>query len=387
MKRVAVNLLGVVVLLLICTQAARATSADHVFYVGTNQHVYDVSHLAGSTTLTTVDATADAGAGAQLASPSSTFASYFIDSEEFVYFETASGDLGLLYFYNGNWYFEDLTEKTGAPSPGGSTALLGFKISADAYIFYASDQQLIEIYSAGGNVWSWTSPSSLTGQYNALAGPASVAGFTIDSEELIYYINSLTGDVIELYNNGSGWTALNITTAAGAPPAALSGTYPSALTGFSYGLQSHVFFVGTNAHVYQLYENDGGAWSYTDLTANSGAPTVQDAWQLASFYYNSRFWLFYGAFYGAPGYMEVIPLYAAVNTDVWNSQALISVGDASSLLTGYDDTESNTAHVYCINGQYATEAYTAAASNSFTILTYESGQPLAPGNGVGGTFH
>jgi hypothetical protein len=153
MKRVAVDLLGVVVLLLICTQAARATSTDHVFYVGTNQHVYDVSHLAGSTTLTAVDATA-AATGAPLASPSSTFASYFIDSEEFVYFETAGGDLGLLYFYNGKWYFDDLAEKSGAPSPGGSTALLGFKINADAFIFYVTDGEVVEVFSTGGNVWS-----------------------------------------------------------------------------------------------------------------------------------------------------------------------------------------------------------------------------------------
>lgn len=226
----------------------------------------------------------------------------------------------------------------------------------------------------------------LTGQLDALAGPSSLAGFTIDSEELIYYLNSFTGDVIELYNNDDGWAALNITTAAGAPPAALSGTYPSALTGFSYGLQSHVFFVGTNAHIYQLYEDDGGPWTYTDVSASAGG-LVQSQWQLASFYYNSQFWVVYGSYLDT-GFNEIEPLYEAVNGTEWIFKTEVSIGNAGSLISAYADTESNASHIYCINGETVIEAFTAAGGNTFTDINY-NGQPpvIEGGDGIGGSFH
>jgi hypothetical protein len=72
-----------------------------------------------------------------------------------------------------------------------------------------------------------------------------LAGFTIASERLIYYLAQVSGNVHveELYNNGAAWVNVDITAAAGAPPVSLEAPLGlSGLTGFSYGLQAHVFY-------------------------------------------------------------------------------------------------------------------------------------------------
>jgi hypothetical protein len=407
MKKLVANLLGIVVLLVVCTQVAHATSADHVFSVGANQHVYDTYHTAGSTTLTTVDATAGAS-GAPLAATGSTLAGYFIDSEEFLYFVTTGAHLGLLYLYNGSWHYEDLTALTGAPalpcytlSPcvGSETTLMGFSDNSKPFIFYSDGTQIIEIWGSSGT-WYWDNLSASTQAPFAAVGlyqqPTPLTGFTIDSEALLYYVDT-TGNVQELYDDGNGWVNVNITSQAAAPPASVSAPFGlTALAGFSDGLQAHVFYVTSNGHVHRLYSASGSPWSNTDLTTNASAPAAAFPWALGGFVYNSRYWVFYDQATSEDVY-AIQGIYAPVNTDTWTTETVVAAGTSIStpyvtdyLLTAYADTSSNTAHIFFVafylSTDFIEEAVTSAGSNTWGTDLYFD-QPAVRGYALGGTFH
>jgi hypothetical protein len=382
MKKLTAKFLGVVVLLLVCGHVARATSTDHVFYVGTNQHVYDVSHVDLSTTLTTVDASGGA-LGAPLAATNSPLAGYFIDSEEFIYYASTSSDLIVLYLSGGSWHFTNLTTTLGVvASPG--DAFIGFALGAKPYLFIGGGGSITEVWGSGG-VWHLENP---TASGSGIFGPASLAGFTINSEILLYYIAEVEGKghVEEAYNNGAGWVNVDVTAAAGAPPVSVFAPLNlSGLTGFSYGLQAHVYYLAADGDVYQLYSDDGSPWTYTDMTTVSGGPPAVYPQQLASFYYNSRYSVFSASSYG--GYGLVNYLYAPVNTDTWTNYEAFADDNPSSLLSSFNNTTSNTAHIFMILGSSILETYTTGAlSNSWGDLLYSSA-PAVQGNTLGSTFH
>jgi hypothetical protein len=388
MKKLTAKFLGTVVLLLVCSHVARASSTDHVFYVGANQHVWDVSHVDLSTTLTAVDVTMSA-AGSPLPATNSPLAGYFIDSEEFIYYASTASDLIVLYLSGGSWHYTNLSTSLGVFA-GPGEAFVGFALGAKPYLFIEAGGSVEEVWGSGG-VWHLVNAGA--GAPSGILGPASLAGFTIDSEILIYYIalvesgGQQEGHVEQLINNGEGWVNVDITAAAGAPPVSVFAPLNlSGLTGFSHGLQAHVYYLDANGHVHQLYSNDGSPWTDTDMTMASGGPAAVYPSQLESFYYNSRYSVFSASNYLGSG--QINYLYAPVNTDTWtNNAAAFDFDDPNSLLSGFNNTTSNTAHLYMISDSSIQESYTdPPLSNDWFVLPYTSA-PAVQGNTLGSTFH
>src|SRR6185312_4891997 len=51
----------------------------------------------------------------------------------------------------------------------------------------------------------------------------------------------------------------------------------------SFGHVERVFYLDANQHIEQLWNNNNGAWSYSDLTGITGAATAASASSLAGF--------------------------------------------------------------------------------------------------------
>lgn len=126
--------------------------------------------------------------------------------------------------------------------------------------------------------WTDTDLASLTGALPA-AVPTGLAAFVNSNGRHVYYVNS-SAHVCELYwNSNNGWSKGDLTANHGNVPVAS----PYSLTAFYDSVGEHVFYVGANQHLYQLYWSPNGGWSNADLTANRGGPLVAIGSKLTSF--------------------------------------------------------------------------------------------------------
>ena len=84
-----------------------------------------------------------------------------------------------------------------------------------------------------------------------------------DNSQHVFFIGT-DSHVHELDIAGAGWNDNDLTTLAGAVPP----TPASALTGYRLSNDSkHVFFIGTDDHVHELFITAGAGWLDNDLTA------------------------------------------------------------------------------------------------------------------------
>ena len=263
-------------------------SINHVFYLGNDNHIYEVYYSNGKWWPS--DLTRHTGA--PLAAEQSPLTSWFDNaSVEHVFYLSSDGNIHELFDDSWGWHFNNLTSNPaiyGGPAPTASGSLTSFvdgqgrgSLFYDVPILGASEVRQMT-YSSQGYVeippgWA-TFDSSLN--YIIL----STFGFTVWGEfnsaltsyidgSGLYHVSFLTpnGHVQQLYTNAnSTWwvTTPDLTAQTGAPAAALN----SSLTSFydSYGIE-HVFFQTPNGHIWELYRHWGQGWNTSDLTAGTGS--------------------------------------------------------------------------------------------------------------------
>lgn len=183
---------------------------------------------------------------------------------------------------NIQWYGNSLTTVTGTtsapldPPPGVLTAYLD---GSDQHVDYLdANGHVWELYNPGGY---WVTPSDLTATAHAPAAGGELSGYagTDGSQHINYEALSTTNNVChieELYwRSGINWTNNDLTSVAqpgygGAvvPPACMAGGSLGIASYWDWGGAQHVFFVGSDGHVHELYDPySGGQWQDNDLTA------------------------------------------------------------------------------------------------------------------------
>jgi hypothetical protein len=71
----------------------------------------------------------------------------------------------------------------------------------------------------------------------------------------------------ELYSSGANWFINDLTLgSAGNPPLAASDWYLSPITGYWDGSIEHVFYIGSDSDIHELYYN--GGWNTSDIVAS-----------------------------------------------------------------------------------------------------------------------
>lgn len=179
----------------------------------------------------------------------------------------------------------DWTFLAGAPLALPGSNLTGFSNARGEHVYYSTSDSHVH------HLYAMAAARPIHEDLTVKAGPASncaslnsvLTSFSDGSTELVYYVGS-SGHVCEL----GGWpqmslvwnpflrrwvqvsvwqeSSFDLTAMAGGTPA-IPG---SPLTGFSDANGQHVFYLGTNQHVYQLCLSRSGAWSNPDLTAQFG---------------------------------------------------------------------------------------------------------------------
>lgn len=253
------------------------TNEQHVLFEAANQHIYDLFAPAAnmqswqSSDLNAITGSAVAATGASIAALYDN-----VNKIRFVFYVGADQHINLLYWYYG-WYSKDVTAVSGGPLAAAGSALSVAKDDARAFehLYYEGvDQHIHELFTV-------TNPNSIyimddTAAANALpaAVNAPITSF-YDQANAIEHVFYLGADyhVHHLFFT-TYWQAEDITPLLLLPTAA----YGSSMSSFqdTVNKQQHVFFVGSDQHLYQIYGTASttgtGTWAYQDVTLADLAP-------------------------------------------------------------------------------------------------------------------
>jgi hypothetical protein len=215
------------------------------------------------------------------------------DNSQHVNFTGLDGHVHELYILPGaNWVDNDLTELALAQSPALQSGLSGYWQSDDdsVHVFYngaGTDNHVYQLrIFPGGPGWIWEDLTSLADGIVPEVSRALSGYWGTDNSQHVNYIGS-GNHIHELYRasgaSPTDWTDNDLTALAGAVPPHSN----TALVSY-WGSDSsqHVFFIGTDDHVHELYTAPGTNGRVdNDLTALTGAlatPNVNTA--LAGFW-------------------------------------------------------------------------------------------------------
>jgi hypothetical protein len=233
-----------------------ATDGYHVIYLGTDQHVYQMWALNGNGSWVYQDLTAITGGPP--AAPGSALTSLFDGCQHVYYFGTDQHVYQLIYCSGGTWVDQDLTTATGGHLVGAGSGLTSL---SGQYIYYVGANQ--NVYELRWNGSNWVEQGRTPSGGNTLAATGSaLTGFLDGSgHQHLFYLGDFPYDdqVRHLFWNGSSW----VNQAVG------SGPIPgSALaSGFDPAGCQYVFYInGGNLHLHAISQCNSGSWVDQDLS-------------------------------------------------------------------------------------------------------------------------
>lgn len=205
-------------------------------------------------------------------SQSKTYHYFYVDSAQHVMYLYGTGVSGGYVTLSGAGWADITTLNGGPATESQSSVITGFSDASGEHVFYlGANHHVYHLYYAF-NPGKWMGAADLTSLTGA---PAAASGSALSSfsdtpgEHLIYLGTNY--HVYQLYYNFNAheWGYGDLTSITGDVPAAAG----SALASFFDNSGEHIFFLGTNHHVYQLYfENNVNEWTpVEDLTSDAGA--------------------------------------------------------------------------------------------------------------------
>jgi hypothetical protein len=247
-------------------------SSQHVFYLGGDNHVHELRwDPAGGWCET--DLITTAAEGAPNAAVGSALAGFILGSSQHVFYQGADRHLYELWWDPaGGWRAADLMTATAGdtPNPAVGSALAGYVRRSVQHVFYLDeDGHVHELRWDPSGMWRQTDlmTAAARGAPNAAVGSALI-GYPLGNSPHAFYVGT-DGHVHELWwDPRSGWRPTDLMTAMDerAPGAAVGG----ALAGYPLDSGQHVLYVGTDNHVHDLWWDAAGGWRPTDLMAAAG---------------------------------------------------------------------------------------------------------------------
>jgi len=266
-----------------------ATGTRHVVYLDSIGHVHQLYSTAtgwSDLDLTSLTGAPPAKSGSELTSTLDTATNYV-----HVYYQSQYANYGIygdvyeLYGSGTTWHSNNLSQIVGlgnSPGPGAGAMLTSLIGSGSViHLFFMFNTEVMEMYWLGGTNWHGDSPSYLAGE------PGGSSPCESDPSAITSLIDRSNGnnfmhvfcmgtfeDVYEFYwTGGSAWHYDVPTSLAGAP----SGSIFSNITSFVDNTGGtahvlHVFYLGTNLNVYELYQT--GSWHSDSPTSLAGAPAA-----------------------------------------------------------------------------------------------------------------
>src|ERR1044071_1385886 len=244
----------------------------HAFYFGPNQHVY---HLYFSTAAGWANQDLTAITGNTLAASGSDIAGVLLNNNSLnIFYLDVNQDINDIYWSStANWGNADITATTGHYSAAAGSKLSGLAPATGSIlsqVFYEGANQHIynTYYSSSLPGWQTQDLTAATG--NTLAAPNSTLTSTIASGNwYVGYVGAANQHDYALYCCGPGWGNADLNAAAGSTIAVGTGSALSSV-GSADNFFVHEFYLTGSQHVYDLYYNAGlPGWQGADMTASS----------------------------------------------------------------------------------------------------------------------
>jgi subtilisin family serine protease len=240
-----------------------------VYYVGTDQHVYELfwngSTWTNGDLIAATGGTPSSSTGGltSIVTSPGAHAVYYVGTNQHVY------EL----FWNGfAWSDGDLTAATGGTLSGSASGLTSILISSVAYAIYyiGTDQHVYELFWNGGPAWTVGDVTAATGGALAASASALTSFLSGSTTHAVYYVGT-NQHAYELFWNGVAWSNGDVTAVTGNVTAAGNGITCFTTAGGPHGL----YYVGSNQHLRRLYWN-GVAWTGTDITSAAGTSSLSE---------------------------------------------------------------------------------------------------------------
>ena len=179
-----------------------------------------------------------------------------------------------LYWTSGaTWHSDDPTSLGGAPVATSGSALTSFVDGGGTmHVFYLNGNNVHELYWNSGSAWHTDDPTLLAGAPLNATGSALTSFFTCCGEDPGMHVMYLgTNEHVYAISSTSltSWGYFDATGGVGDVFAASGSKLSSFEDTLTEG--SRLYFIGTNSHVYELYWPFEGSASETDLTIASGS--------------------------------------------------------------------------------------------------------------------
>lgn len=261
-----------------------ANVQQNVFYLGADLHIH-LRYYTSASGWQQQDVTTLAGAPA--AAPGSAVATFKDNSQnqQHVVFETANGHIFQL-FSTGNlagWLYQDVSAATNSSGAAVATPLVSFADSQTdiQYVAYLGLDQHVRILYWNRN-WGSVDGSAAAQTYAAANG-SQITGFVEPQSHVAHvFFEDTQQHVRELY--AGLYTPIyttDLTVDAGA-------TFPALATSVSANYddvhaQEHLYYLGVDGHVHHLqFSYPGNHWSSQDLTLVTGSVVPAAVSNLAS---------------------------------------------------------------------------------------------------------
>ncbi|OBF18392.1 hypothetical protein [Mycobacterium sp. ACS4331] len=245
---------------------SEAANTQHVVYVGTaDRHVHQLWWNAEG--WHSEDLSAISGAPPA----TSTVIGYSVDSqfgEHVIYLRRPDRHVQEIWWDGSTWHSQDLSAATGAPAALDG-ALVGYVDEAQAtqHVIYAGvGSHLYELWCDEAG-WHMTDLTVVVEAPGPIARTVAGYMFAAQGTQHVFYVG-VDNRIYELWSDPSGWHASDLTTMTGAP--APAGTAMAAYAFEAQGTQ-HVIYAGTDGQLYELWW-ESGRWNVGGLTAAVQAP-------------------------------------------------------------------------------------------------------------------
>jgi Fungal fucose-specific lectin len=184
------------------------------------------------------------------------------------------------------WQTGDITDTTGAPpAGGGAITAYAFETQGTQHVIYSSalDNHVRELW---WNINGWHT-ADLTSVAGAPPAAKPITGYVFQAENTQHVVyNGVDNRIHELWFDRTGWHTGDLTAAAAAPPVAAGG----ALAGYAFEAQhtQHVMYISApDNHIRELWFDRTG-WHTGDLTVATATPPVAAGGALAGYAFEAQ---------------------------------------------------------------------------------------------------
>ena len=254
------------------TSGTRPDNTDFVFYLDANQHLnvlqWDGNAWTNQDVTVASGATNIVAAGSSLASiakANGTVHAFYLGGDQHVY---------QIFWTTSRWVNQDLTAtvvNNSALAASGSSLASSTRSDNTDYVSYLDVNQHLNMLIWDGSTWTNKDITVASSALNTATAGSSLTSVAKTNGTLHVFYLGTDHHVYQIFGIGTNWSTEDVTASSQTTVAAGSGTALTSVTGPDNS--DYVVYLGGNQHVNMLLW-DGAAWNNFDLSAQSNATNI-----------------------------------------------------------------------------------------------------------------